>query len=102
MSGGRPSHTLLSNSTLSHLSLLTVYSQVTQSGASSSLHLYVVALKEEHDGFQGVPSNLAHLLFRNLSKREGSRPLQVYIVAEGQGGQRAEGVAREEVGLGAV
>lgn len=98
----------------------TINSKVPKSSRSRPLHLYVRALEQKEYRLQRGPTNRSHICtntksapapsvtkpftsqhtsLRNLGKRQTRAPLQIDILAIDQGAQRAQRLAREEVGL---
>ncbi len=69
----------------------TIDGKVAESGARGALNLAVVAGEKVEHGVEGVAPNFAHILFRDLRKREGSRALQVDVVGERKGREGRKG-----------
>lgn len=61
-----------------------------------------MAVEEEQDGLERLSRDFLDVLLCDLGKGEGGAPLEVDVVAVREGRERAERVAREEVGRRAV
>lgn len=61
-----------------------------------------MAFEEEHDRLEGVWADLTDILLGDFGKGKGGAALEVDIVAVGEGRQCLQGLALEEVRLGAV
>ena len=69
----------------------TINGQVAKCCASRPLDLSVMAAKEEEDGVQRIPANLANLFFGNLGKCKSRATLEVDVFGEGERGEGGEG-----------
>lgn len=62
--------------------MLTIDSQIPQSGARSALDFRIMATEEEEHGVECVPSDLTDLFLSDLSKGERSATLEVDVLGE--------------------
>lgn len=80
----------------------TVDGEVAQGGARSPLDLEVGVLEQEQDGLERVAVDFADISLGDFGKRQAGRALQIDVVRVYEGTQCVEGLAGEEVGLGAL